>query len=137
MLARLCHGCLSRSELPTFMGTGLGLCVLPRTRLTRTWVNRRYDARSVDDPGYTDTVGEDFDRIADLSEAEGWDRRVVMGPRLASRGAAKHLEDHPKVALRCEVRDPGATELTAEDHVVLTLGPRNAVSSKFAVAMAT
>jgi hypothetical protein len=44
-------------------------------------VNRRYDARSVDDPGYTDTVREDFDRIADLSEAEGWDRRVVMGPR--------------------------------------------------------
>src|SRR5215211_7181113 len=37
------------------------------------------------------------------------------------RGAAKHLEDHPKVALRCEVRDPGAAELTAEDHVVLTL----------------
>jgi hypothetical protein len=30
-------------------------------------VNRRYDARSVDDPGYTDTVREDFDRIADLS----------------------------------------------------------------------
>jgi hypothetical protein len=53
----------------------------PRTLLTRTWVNRRYDARSVDDPGYTDTVREDFDRIADLSEAEGWDRRVVMGPR--------------------------------------------------------
>jgi hypothetical protein len=53
----------------------------PRTHLTRTWVNRRYDARSVDDPGYTDTVREDFDRIADLSEAEGWDRRVVMGPR--------------------------------------------------------
>src|SRR3712207_8700552 len=37
------------------------------------------------------------------------------------RGAAKHLEDHPKVALRCEVRDPGAAELAAEDHVVLTL----------------
>src|SRR5215204_3600281 len=43
------------------------------------------------------------------------------------RGAAKHLEDHPKVALRCEVRDPGAAELTAEDHVVLTLGPRNSL----------
>ena len=54
---------------------------LPRTPLLGTWVNRRYDARSVDDPGYTDTVREDFDRIADLSEAEGWDRRVVMGPR--------------------------------------------------------
>jgi hypothetical protein len=54
---------------------------LLRSPLTRTWVNRRYDARSVDDPGYTDTVREDFDRIADLSEAEGWDRRVVMGPR--------------------------------------------------------
>src|SRR3712207_9562851 len=43
------------------------------------------------------------------------------------RGAAKHLEDHPKVALRCEVRDPGAAELTAEDHVVLTLCPRNSL----------
>jgi hypothetical protein len=43
-------------------------------------VNRRYDASSVDDPGYTDTVREDFDRIADLSQAEGWDRRVLMGP---------------------------------------------------------
>jgi hypothetical protein len=54
---------------------------LRRTPLPGTWVNRRYDARSVDDPGYTDTVREDFDRIADLSEAEGWDLRVVMGPR--------------------------------------------------------
>jgi hypothetical protein len=43
-------------------------------------LNRRYDAGSVGDPGYTDTVREDFDRIADLSEAEGWDRRVVIGP---------------------------------------------------------
>jgi hypothetical protein len=56
-------------------------CELLRISLLRRWVNRRYDARSVDDPGYTDTVREDFDRIADLSEAEGWDRRVVMGPR--------------------------------------------------------
>jgi hypothetical protein len=40
-------------------------------------VNRRYDARSIDDPGYTDTVREDFDRIADLlSEAEGWEASV-------------------------------------------------------------
>ena len=46
---------------------------------------------------------------------------------LVVRAAAKHLEDHPKVALRCEVRDPGAAELTAEDHVVLTLGPRNSL----------
>ena len=52
-----------------------------RIPLPRRWVNRRYDASSVDDPGYTDTVREDFDRIADLSEAEGWDRRVLMGPR--------------------------------------------------------
>src|SRR5215207_6317373 len=59
---------------------------LRRTHLTRTWVNGRYDARSVDDPGYTDTVREDFDRIADLSEAEGWDRRRgVMGPRPGCR----------------------------------------------------
>jgi hypothetical protein len=44
---------------------------LRRIRLPRTPVNRRYDASSVDDPGYTDTVREDFYRIADLSEAEG------------------------------------------------------------------
>jgi hypothetical protein len=53
---------------------------LRRILLPRRLVNRRYDASSVDDPGYTDTVREDFDRIADLSEAEGWDRRVLMGP---------------------------------------------------------
>src|SRR5215203_5277437 len=60
-----------------------------RIPLPRRWVNRRYDASSVDDPGYTDTVREDFDRIADLSEAEGWDRRVLMGPRRPVRGAAE------------------------------------------------
>src|SRR5215212_11837684 len=51
----------------------------------------------------------------------GWSWGLVV------RGAAKHLEDHPKVALRCEQRDPGAAELTSEDHVVLTLGPRNSL----------
>src|SRR5919107_188950 len=51
----------------------------------------------------------------------GWSWGLVV------RGAAKHLKDHPKVALRCEVRDPGAAELTAEDHVVLTLSPRNSL----------
>ena len=51
----------------------------------------------------------------------GWSWGLVV------RDAAQHLEDHPKVALRCEVRDPGAAELTAEDHVVLTLGPRNSL----------
>src|SRR5215216_6825652 len=40
--------------------------VLPRSLLPPTRVNRRYDARSVDDPGYTDTVREGFDRITDL-----------------------------------------------------------------------
>jgi hypothetical protein len=54
--------------------------VLRRIPLPRRWVNRRYDASSVDDPGYTDTVREDFDRIADLSQAEGWVWRVLMGP---------------------------------------------------------
>ena len=34
---------------------------LPRIPLPPTLVNRRYDARSADDPGYTDTVREDFD----------------------------------------------------------------------------
>ena len=63
------------------MVRGYAECGLPRTPLPRRWVNRRYDARSVVDPGYTDTVREDFDRIADIPEAEGWDRRVVMGPR--------------------------------------------------------
>src|SRR5215217_7068135 len=100
-----------------------------RIPLPRRWVNRRYDASSVDDPGYTDTVREDFDRIADLSEAEGWDRRVLMGPRRPVRGAAEaeDLEYHPKVALRCQERELGAAELAAEDHVVLTLGPRNSL----------
>ena|SRR5918993_1812293 len=48
---------------------------------------------------------------------------------LVIRGAAEaeDLEYHPKVALRCQERDPGAAELTAEDHVVLTLGPRNSL----------
>src|ERR671913_1560426 len=46
---------------------------------------------------------------------------------LVVREAAKHLEYHPKVALRCEERELGAAELTAEDHVVLTLGPRNSL----------
>jgi hypothetical protein len=83
---------------------------LLRIPLPRRWVNRRYDASSVDDPGYTDTVREDFDRIADLSEAEGWDRRVLMGPRRPVRGAAEaeDLEYHPKVALRCQERELGA-----------------------------
>jgi hypothetical protein len=54
---------------------------LRRIFLLRRSVNRRYDASSVDDPRYTDTVREDCARIADLSEAEGWDRRVLMGPR--------------------------------------------------------
>ena len=54
---------------------------LRRIFLLRRSVNRRYDASSVDDPGYTDTVREDCARIADLSKAEGWDRRVLMGPR--------------------------------------------------------
>src|SRR5829696_9638906 len=47
----------------------------------------------------------------------GWSWGLVV------RGAAEaeDLEYHPKVALRCEVRELGA----AEDHFVLTLGPRN------------
>src|SRR5215207_5585780 len=51
----------------------------------------------------------------------GWSWGLVV------RGAAKHLEDHPKVALRCEVRDPGAADITAADHVVITPGPRNSL----------
>src|SRR5215218_8645352 len=48
---------------------------------------------------------------------------------LLVRGAAEaeDLEYHPKVALRCEERELGAAELAAEDHVVLTLGPRNSL----------
>ena len=66
---------------------------LLRTLLPRTWVNRRYDARSIDDPGYTDTVREGFDRIADIFGAEGRDRGRSWG--LFVPEAAKHLEDHP------------------------------------------
>src|SRR5215213_11280770 len=45
-------------------------------------------------------------------QAEGWDRRVLMGPRRPVRGAAEaeDLEYHPKVALRCEERELGAAE---------------------------
>src|SRR5918993_5353186 len=63
--------------------------------------------------------------------------RVNKGAKKGGTGGAhgasssgvplKHLKDHPKVALRCEVRDPGAAELAAEDHVVLTLSPRNSL----------
>ena len=48
-------------------------------------MNRRYDARSVDDPGYTDTVREGFDRIADLSGAEGRDRGGAHGASLSRK----------------------------------------------------
>ena len=97
---------------------------LPRISLPGTWVNRRYDARSLDDPGYTDTVREYFDRIADL-------RGGRVGPEGGHGAPSSEVPLNTsrttpsKVALRCEVRDPGAAELTAEDHVVLTLGPRN------------
>jgi ubiquinone/menaquinone biosynthesis C-methylase UbiE len=39
-------------------------------------MNKGYHARGVEDSGYTATVREDFDRIADLSEAEGWDHNT-------------------------------------------------------------
>jgi SAM-dependent methyltransferase len=39
-------------------------------------VNKGYHATGVDDPRYTATLREDFDRIADLSEAEGWDHNA-------------------------------------------------------------
>src|SRR5215204_7387612 len=51
----------------------------------------------------------------------GGGRSRLLRRGVVVRGAAEDLEDHPQVALRCEVRDPGAAELTAEDHVVLTL----------------
>jgi len=41
-------------------------------------VNRRHDARSVDDPGYTDTVREDFDRIADFEDVVHEQRREAQ-----------------------------------------------------------
>src|SRR5215217_4348229 len=52
-----------------------------------------------------------------------------MGPPRPVRGAAEaeDLQYHPKVALRCQERELGAAELAAEDHVVLTLGPRNSL----------
>jgi hypothetical protein len=40
---------------------------LLRIPLPRRWVNRRYDARSVDDPGYTDTMREDFREVLSIS----------------------------------------------------------------------
>jgi hypothetical protein len=61
------------SPLPTF-GASIGIPVYT------TWANRRYDARGVEDPGYTATVREGFDQIADLSGAEGRDWGALMGP---------------------------------------------------------
>src|SRR5918992_3048926 len=50
--------------------------------------------------------------------AGGWSWGLVV------RGAAEDLKDHPKVAQGVEVGDVNPAELTAEDHVVLALGPR-------------
>src|SRR5215212_11267467 len=81
---------VARSCKHVATGAELLRMLLPRTPVNRRddarsvddpAYNRRDDARSVDDPAYTDTVREDFDRSADLSEAEGWDRRVLMEPR--------------------------------------------------------
>ena len=41
----------------------------------------------------------------------GWSWGLVV------RGAAKHLEDHPKVALRCEVRDDTQSHRVVEDRL--------------------
>src|SRR5215204_4713773 len=41
--------------------------------------------------------------------------------------SAGDLDDHPKVARGVEVGDVNPAELAAEDHFVLTLGPRNSL----------
>src|SRR5215212_1183676 len=41
------------------------------------------------------------------------------------RGAAKHLEDHPEIALGVEVGDVDPAMLTSEHHAVLALCPRD------------
>src|SRR5215208_781292 len=48
----------------------------------------------------------------------GWSWDLVV------REAAKHLEDHPKVAQGVEVGDVNPAVLTAEHHAVLALCPR-------------
>src|SRR5215207_910995 len=48
----------------------------------------------------------------------GWSWGLVV------RGAAKHLEDHPKVAQGVEVGDVNPAVLTSEHHAVLALCPR-------------
>jgi hypothetical protein len=63
-----------------------------------------------------------------------WKRRKWL--RVVARRAAEDLHDHPEIAVRSKVRDPGAGELTAEDHAVPPVGLRN-VSSKSGVATAT
>jgi len=45
--------------------------------------------------------------------------------RAVFRGAAEDLDDHPEVTIRSEVRDPGAAELTTENHAVPAVGLRN------------
>jgi hypothetical protein len=63
-----------------------------------------------------------------------WKRRKWL--RVVARRAAEDLHDHPRSRSVPQVRDPGAGELTAEDHAVPPVGLRN-VSSKSGVATAT
>src|ERR687893_166034 len=90
--------------------------------LLGTWVNRRYDARSVDDPGYTDTVREDFDRIADLSEAE----------RVGPEGG--HGASTSEVPLNTSMSTPLCSQLSIKPSLRYT---RATVPSKSGVATAT
>jgi len=50
----------------------------------------------MEDRRYTDLVREDFDRIADLSEAEGWDRRVPDKQVERSQNERQHHEQVPE-----------------------------------------
>src|ERR687897_2214047 len=101
----------------------------------RRWVNRRYDARSVDDPRYTDTVREDFDRIADLSEAE---RVGPEGGHGASSSGVPLNTSRTTPRSRSVARY--ATLVPPNSPLRITLFSRSAratVSSKFGVATAT
>ena len=103
----------------------------------RRWVNRRYDASSVDDPGYTDTVREDFDRIADLSEAE----RVgpEAGHGASSSGVTLKLKTSSITPRsRSVARNANLAPLNSPLRITLfSRSARATVSSKFGVATAT
>jgi SAM-dependent methyltransferase len=57
--------------------------------LSATSGNRKYHAEIVEEPRYTATVRQDFDRIACLSEEDGWDHNTHYHPFLLAQLPAR------------------------------------------------